>query len=325
VKLTKEFKIGIVVVCAIAAFIWGISFLKGTNLFSSKYYLYALYPRIDNLNASNPVQVQGYKIGQIRSISLIERGGRQMVLVKFLLTEDVDIPKRSVARVVSADLLGNKAIEILFSKEKEMVKSGDTLLADSEQGLKESFNKQFAPLQARAEHLITNIDSLIGAFNYLLDPERRGKIHETFESVRKAILTFEKTAYKLDDMIETEKPKMSSIFTNLDGITGNLHKSEQKINNILTNFSSLSDSLSKSQLRTAITNADNTLRELNTLMVGINAGHGTLGKLAKNDSLYNNLNKSAENLEKLLRDLNNNPKKYVHFSIFGKKGEKISD
>ena len=318
-KLTKEFKIGVVVVCAIAAFIWGISFLKGTNLFSSKSYLYAIYPRIDNLNTSNSVLVNGFRVGQIKEIELTQRNGHQMVLVKFLLTEDVKIPKRSVARVVSADLLGTKAVEIIYSKSDEFVSSGDTLIAETEQGLKESFNKQIAPLQARAEHLLGNIDSLMTVFNILLNPRTRENIDRSFESVRKAIASFERTAYTFDDMMTTEKPKISGIITNLNGITGNLNKSEQKINNILNNFSNLSDSLSKSQLRGAIANADNTLRELNTLMAGINAGSGSLGKLAKNDSLYNNLNRSAENLDKLLEDLRLHPKRYVRFSIFGGK------
>ena len=119
-----------------------------------------------------------------------------------------------------------------------------------------------------------------------------------------------------------EKPKISGILNNLNGITSNLNKSEQKINNALTNFSNLSDSLAKSNLKSAITNADKTLKELNELMAKINAGQGTLGKMAKNDSLYNNLNKSAEDLDKLLKDLKENPKRYVHFSIFGRKEKK---
>ena len=150
---------------------------------------------------------------------------------------------------------------------------------------------------------------------------RRSNIEQSFESVRRAILTIEQTAYKMDDLIASEKPKMSSIFTNLNGITTNLNKSEQKINNILTNFSNLSDSLAKSQLCSAVANADNTLKELNQLIGKINAGQGTMGKLMKNDSLYNNLNESSRDLDKLLKDLKENPKRYVHFSIFGRKSK----
>lgn len=306
-------------VCAIAAFIWGVSFLKGSNLFTEKYYLYAVYPKIDNMVPANPVQVNGYKIGQINKISLIYKGGKQQVLVKFLLSEDLQIPVNSTAQAVSADLLGTKAVEIAMGNSTKFVQNGDTLQAATERGLKESFNAQIAPLQAKAEKLIGGIDSVFTVVSMMLNAKTRSNIDQTFESVRNAILSIEKTAYKMDDLVATEKPKLSSILNNLNGITLNLDKNEQKITNALTNFSNLSDSLSKAKLGSAINNADNTLRELNALMAKINQGQGTLGKLAKNDSLYNNLNKSAEDLDKLLKDLKENPKRYVHFSIFGKK------
>jgi phospholipid/cholesterol/gamma-HCH transport system substrate-binding protein len=308
-----------VVVFAIAAFIWGVSFLKGSNIFSDKYFLYAVYPKIDNLIPSNPLQINGYKIGQIKSISLIERGGKNQVLVKFIITEDVNIPKNSVARAVSTDLLGTKVVELQFSNDKEFVASGDTLLAENEEGLKESFNRQLGPLQTKAENLISSMDTVMEAVSKVLNVRTRENIDKSFESVRKAILSLEHTAYRLDDLMASEKPKISSVLTNLNGISANLHKNEQKINNILNNFSNLSDDLAQSQLKNAVANADNTLKELNSLMTRINEGEGTLGKLVKNDSLYNNLNKSAEDLDKLLKDLKENPKRYVHFSLFGRK------
>jgi phospholipid/cholesterol/gamma-HCH transport system substrate-binding protein len=321
VKVTKEFKIGIVVVIAVAAFIWGISFLKGSGFFSDHFYVYAVYPKIDNLIPANPLQINGYKIGQVRSISLINKGGRNQVLVKFLVTEDVSIPKNSIAKIASTDLLGSKVVEVMFSTEKEFLKNGDTLQSEIEQGLKESFNRQLGPLQVKAESLISSIDSVMTVVSLVLNTRTRSNIEQSFESVRRAILTIEQTAYKMDDLIASEKPKMSTIFSNLSGITSNLNKSEQKINNILTNFSNLSDSLAKSQLRSAVSNADNTLRELNQLVGKINAGQGTMGKLIKNDSLYNSLNRSSEGLDKLLKDLKENPKRYVHFSIFGRKSK----
>jgi len=309
------------VVIAVAAFIWGISFLKGSGFFSDHFYVYAVYPKIDNLIPANPLQINGYKIGQVRSISLINKGGRNQVLVKFLVTEDVSIPKNSIAKIASTDLLGSKVVEVMFSTEKEFLKNGDTLQSEIEQGLKESFNRQLGPLQVKAESLISSIDSVMTVVSLVLNTRTRSNIEQSFESVRRAILTIEQTAYKMDDLIASEKPKMSTIFSNLSGITSNLNKSEQKINNILTNFSNLSDSLAKSQLRSAVSNADNTLRELNQLVGKINAGQGTMGKLIKNDSLYNSLNRSSEGLDKLLKDLKENPKRYVHFSIFGRKSK----
>jgi phospholipid/cholesterol/gamma-HCH transport system substrate-binding protein len=321
VKLSKEFKIGVVVVCAVSAFVWGISFLKGSNLFSNKYYLYAVYNKIDNLIPANPLQINGFKIGQIKKISLIENGRDNKILVKFVLTEDVNIPKGSIARAVSTDLLGNKAVEVIFSNSKEFVKNGDTLKAESEISLKESFNKQIAPLQVKAESLIGNIDSVMTVVSLVLNTRTRENIERSFESVRKAILSLEQTAYKLDALMASEKPKLSGILTNLNNITNNLSKNEQKINNILTNFSAMSDSLAHSQLKSAVANADKDLAELKEILTRINEGKGTLGKLAKNDSLYNNMNRSAEDLDKLLKDLRINPHRYVHISVFGRKNK----
>ncbi len=317
-KISREFKIGVVMVGAIAAFIWGLSFLKGTNLFGRKFYLYALYPKIENLFPANPVQINGYKIGQIKSIGLVQRNGRNMVLVKMLINDPVRIPRHSIARAVSADLLGSKAIEIIFSQDIEYTKDGDTLNAETEQGIKESFNKQIAPLQAKAEKLVGSIDSVMTVVNMVLNRETRENIEQSFASVRRAILSLEQTSYRMNDFITAANPKMKEVLGNLALITANLNKSEAKINNILANFSAMSDSLAKSQIKSAITSADNSLKELNTLLTKINQGQGTLGKMAKNDSLYNNLNKSAEKLEKLLQDVRMNPKRYVHFSIFGK-------
>ncbi len=322
-KISKEFKSGVIVVLGVAALVWGVSFLKGSDILSRKYYLYAIYPRIDNLIPANPMLINGFKVGQVNSISLVEEGPfKNQVIVIFVLTEEVNIPKKSVAKAVRSALLGTKAVEVVFSDEKEFVKNGDTLLSGSEENLREAVNKQIAPLQARALSLIGSIDSAMTVVTMLLNPKTRDNIDRSFESVRKAILSLEQTAYKLDDLVASEKGKVSNVMTNLSNISTNLNNNEQKLNNIITNFSNLSDTLAKSQLRSAVANASATMKELNELMSRINRGEGTLGKLAKNDSLYNNLNSSAASLDRLLKDLESNPKRYVHFSIFGKKDKK---
>lgn len=318
-KLSKEFKIGVVVVCAIAAFIWGINFLKGSNIFTHKYYLYAIYPKIDGLIPANPVLISGYKIGQVTDIELLKGDKKNRVLVKFLLTENVNIPKGSIARSVSADLLGSKAVEIIFSDNTEFVKSGDTLIAETESGFKEALDKRIAPIQAKAESLISSMDSVITVVNSILNKKTRDNLDKSFESIHKAILSLEQTAYKLDDLIGSEKAKISSLLTHMNNITANLDKNGQKIDNIINNLSNLTDSLAKAQLKEAIADADKSLKELNTLLAGINKGQGTLGKMAKNDSLYHNLNKSSADLDRLLKDLRLNPERYIHFSVFGRK------
>ncbi|HRH12133.1 MAG TPA: MlaD family protein [Bacteroidia bacterium] len=318
-KVSKEFKIGLVVICAVAAFVWGINFLKGSNIFTKKNYLYALYPKIDGLIEASPILVNGFKVGQVSEISLIRLQDTNKVLVKFLITSDVQIPVRSIARSVSADLLGSKAVEIIFSNQKEFAKNGDTLIAALEPGFKQELDKRIAPIQAKAENLIGTMDSVITVVSSILNAKTRDNLDKSIEGVKKAILTLEQTAYKLDDLVGNEKAKISSILSHINNISSDLDKSGKKIDNIISNLSNISDSLAKAQLKSAIDEADRSLKQLNTMITRINEGQGTMGKLAKNDSLYNNLNKSSSDLDKLLKDLRINPERYIHFSVFGRK------
>lgn len=319
-KISKEFKIGIVVTAAIGFFIWGFNFLKGSNLFSRKYVLYAVYPKIDGLIEANPLLVNGFKVGQINKISLIkDNKGAYGVLVKFLLSEDVQIPKHSIAKAVSSDLLGSKAVEIIYSNEAEFVKSGDTLVAETEEGLKTAVSKQLQPLQKKIEGLLSSVDSVMTIVEVVLNDKTRDNLSKSFESIKKAIQSLEQTAYKLDDLVASEKAKISSILSKLNSLAAMLEQNTGKIDNIIGNFSNLSDSLAKSELKSAINEADKTLVELNKLVAQINSGQGTLGKLVKNDSLYNNLNKASDDLDKLMKDLRINPERYIHFSVFGRK------
>jgi phospholipid/cholesterol/gamma-HCH transport system substrate-binding protein len=215
--------------------------------------------------------------------------------------------------------LGTKAVEIVFSDNAEFVESGDTLKSDTEANLQQSVNATIAPLKAKAENLIGSIDSAMTVVTSILNPRTRDNLDKSFESIRKAILTLEQTAYKLDDLVGSEKAKISSVLTHLNSIAENLDKNNQKIDNILTNFSNISDSLAKAQLADAINNTNKSMKELDILLAGINAGQGSLGKLANNDSLYNHLNKSSADLDKLLKDLRYNPDRYIHFSVFGRK------
>lgn len=320
VKLSKELKIGIVVTVAIGLFIYGFNFLKGADIFNHKYELYAVYPKIDGLIEANPLQVNGFKVGQVNKISLTKTPkGDYAVLVKFLLTEDVQIPRHSTAKIVSADLLGTKAVELIYSNSTEYVQSGDTLEAESEEGLKTAVSKQLAPLQQKVEGLLSSVDSVMTVVQVVLNDKTRDNLDKSFESIKKAIQSLEQTAYKLDDLVASEKTKISSILTKLNNLATTLDNNRSSIDNILKNFSTLSDSLAKSQLKEAVANADTTLRELNKVMYQINKGQGTIGKLVKNDSLYDHLNKASDDLDKLLFDLRENPGRYVHISVFGKK------
>lgn len=317
IQVKKEYQIVAVVVFAIAAVYWGIKFLKGINVFSSKMVVYAAYSRLDNVIEANPVLVNGYKIGTINKISLIKRHGEYQILVKMLITEKVEIPKNSVAKVISTDLLGSKAIEIEYGNSKNIAQNNDTLLSEAEQGLKEVVDKRIAPLQAKIENLLGSVDSVAIAFNHILNRSARQNLVQSFENIKLALQNVVNTTHKLNE----ESDKISIIIQNLSKITITLEKTLPKIT---AHLAQLSDSLANAPIKNTVKDLDKTLIETKVMLANINEGKGTLGKLAKNDSLYNNLNKSLANLEKLLDDLKQHPKRYVHFSLFGKK-EKVKN
>ncbi|MDP2386842.1 MAG: MlaD family protein [Bacteroidota bacterium] len=317
--MKKEVKIGIVVLLAIGVFIYGFNFLRGHNLFNPQRKLYAVYPKIDGLLEANPLLLNGFKVGQVNKIELREKDGKYDVLVTFFISSDVDIPTNSAAKIVSSDLLGSKAVELVFSKRTDYVKDGDYLVGESEDDIKTSVNKQIAPLQKKAEQLISSIDSVMQVVTQVMNANVRQNLITSFESIKNTIITLEHTTYKVDTLLSKEQYAIADIIQKVSSITTNIEKNNEKLSNVINNFSNISDSLAKANVKKTIEETNKALSDANLILAQINSGQGTMGKLIKNDSLYNNLNKSSEDLDKLLKDLRINPERYMHISVFGRK------
>ena len=317
-KLSKEVKIGLATVVAFACFIYGFNYLKGKNFFASQNKFYAIYSDVDGLVEANPLIINGYKVGIVSDITLSSNLSNGVV-VTMLLDNSIKIPKNSIARIVSSDIMGSKAIQLVLGNSPEFVVDGDTLLSEKEENLKQSVNKTIAPLQKKAESLISSIDSVMYVVQEILNKDARKNLSGSFESINRTFRTLEKTSVKLDDLVESERAKVSNIITKASHLATTLADNSQDISNILKNFSAISDSLKRSKIVSVINNANITLAQTSEIAQKINRGEGTLGLLVNNDSLYRKLDKSAEDLDKLLVDLQLNPKRYVHFSAFGRK------
>ena len=317
-KIRKEVKVGIVTTLAIACFIYGFNFLKGKNLFSSQRKFYAVYNDIDGLVEANPLMINGFKVGLVGAIKLANDTTGN-IIVTILLDNDVNVPKNSVAKVVSSDILGSKAVQLILGRGADFAVSGDTLISAQEDNLKAAVNKTIAPLQKKAEGLITSIDSVMVVVQQVFNESARQNLAKSFESIKLAITSLETTSFRLDTMVMSEKGKISSILTKVNSLATTLANNSDKLGNIINNFSNISDSLAKSNLTAAINNANVALNQASTIMTKINSGQGTVGMLVNNDSLYRKLDKSTEDLDKLLKDLRVNPERYVHISVFGRK------
>ncbi|WP_321281416.1 MlaD family protein [Marinifilum fragile] len=313
-KISKDSIIGLVVIGAIVILIWGINFLKGFNMLSSEQSFCAKYERVDGLKKSSPVTLRGYKIGQIKSIQFSSSADN--LIVEFSISDEFQLPKDSEARIVSSDIMGTKEIQLIPGKSKLTLSTGDTLLGSIEGDLKEQVSMQMLPLKRKAENLMSSVDSVLSVIQYIFNKDTRENLTKSFGSIEQTFKKLESTSGTLDTIVTGQKTHMENIISNVDSITTNLKENNKNISNILTNFSSISDSLKAVEIAQTINNAKLTLKQSNEILEKINSGQGSMGMLINNDTLYTNLEAASNSLTNLLIDLKNNPKKYMHFSLF---------
>ncbi len=313
-KLSNEVKIGLLGIVAIALFIFGFNFLRGQDLFSNNKEIYVEYQHIAGIKVASVVLYNGFSIGKVSELSLSKRG---TIIATLNIQEDIDIPDNSVAKIVSQDLLGSKAIELMIGDSRSFINDGDTLNSDIELSLAESVNSQVLPVKAKAEKLLGTMDSILVSVQYILNPNFRSNIDKSFASIKRSIETLEVTASRVDTMVRFQSARLRTITTNIESITTNLKNNNQHISEILANVNQISDSLAKSNLLQTINNANKALADVAAITEKINNGGGSIGLLINDEKLYQNLNNSASDLDKLLIDIKANPKRYVRFSIFG--------
>ncbi len=321
-KIGKEVKIGVIVLIGIALLYVGINFLKGVSVFSDQRTFYCIYNRIDGIQPSNPVVINGFVVGQVKSVELQSDTARSLLLEIIIKEKNLRIPIDSKARIQSSGLLGSKEIELQLGRSLTMAESGDTLESRIETGLMESVNKEILPLKLKTEELLSDIDSMITIFQAILNENTQDNLVASFQSIKGTLESLEVTAFRLDTLVQEEKAKLSMILSHVESISGNLESNNEELTNVIQNFSAISDSLLASNLKTVIDNASLAMHEVNMITGKINRGEGTMGMLINNDSLYNKLSSASNQLDLLLEDLRVNPDRYVKISVFGGKKEK---
>lgn len=316
-KIAKEIWIGLAFIVALALFIWGINFLKGSSIFGSQRYFYAVYDRVDGLTSSNPVTVNGLKIGQVGYIGFMEDGSSR-ILVEMMIDDPIAIPQNSVATIISSDLLGSKEVSIGLGDANEYCNTGDTLTSDIQKTLQEEVNRQVAPLKRKAEDLMLSIDSMVTVISLVFNENMRASLEGSIGNIQQTIENLKNTTSTIDTLVTTERTRMSAIIGNIESITNNLKQNNEVISDILTNLGSISDSLSKADIANTFIKANSVLEDVEAVTAKINRGEGTVGLLLEDDKLYYRLENSATDLDLLLQDVRLNPQRYINFSVFGK-------
>ena len=317
-KLSKEIKIGAIVIFSIAAFIWGVNFLKSRDIFLQEKTCFAYYKKVDGLVNSNPVYLSGIKIGYVKNVEFVSNNSSE-VKVTIVFNSKINIPKNSIAKIYSADLMGSRAIQIIMGDSKEILAQNDVLKSEIEANLKEEINRQVVPLKLKAEELMSSFDSVLIAIKLVFNENTRKNLTYSFENIKISLDNIKHMTYNVDTLVTNQRNRLSQIIVNFESISHNIRNNNDKISNIISNFSTLSDTLARSNISQTINTTNKALADVASIMNKINKGEGSLGMLINNDSLYNNLQSSAKNLDLLLIDLKKNPERYVNISVFGKK------
>jgi len=303
--VSKELKVALLGIVALVALYIGFNFLKGSNLLSSDRTYYATYDNVDGLTVGNPVILNGVKVGQVKNMSLQpEQANRVRVALE--LQKDVVVGDSTVASL-SGSLLGSKTITLFLGKNSKVFDGGEDLKSYTVASITDAF-------QAKALPVLGTVDSTLIKVNSFLSKEARVSLQAT-------LVNAQGSTEALKNLLVMNQRNINQITTNMARLTADLAVTEKKLDRIAGNFAQLSDSLKQAPVGPAMRKLNATMTEAQSAMTTLNRSladeKGSLGKLINDDSLYTNLNATAASSNALLVDLKANPKRYVHFSVFG--------
>lgn len=305
-KLSSEAKAGVIGIVSLAVLIWGINYLKGRNILSSTYSLIALYYESGGLETSAPVVMNGVKIGYVDEIILRPD---EVPPVKVVLNIEKSFPvdKFATADLFSADLLGTKAIRILKTAETRRLKDNDTITTSVTPDMLNSIRDQITPVVVQVNSLAGSLDTLAKKIHSLMNSENTRIILQDISSVSESLK---------QSLISGGS--LNQTFQNLNNFTSTLSHQQDEIASMISHLNSIAENVDSSGIKEITAKFDKLASQFSILLDQINSGSGSAGRLIYSDSLVTNLEILIFDLDKLVRDLNENPQDYVHFSLFGK-------
>ena len=302
-KLSNEIKTGVLVLTGIILFIIGFSYLKSNDVFIKDRVFYAVYEDVEGVSKGTPVTISGFNVGSVQDIKFFNNSSK--LLLKFRVENDFNFSNQSTAQIYETGLIGGKALAVIPKYGNEIAKSGDTLNSSIAPGLTELVNDKLSPLQEKIESMVVSADSVLISLNSVLNTQAKDQIQSTITNFSSTVTDLKNSAGTLDEMISMNKNKINNIITNVN-------KSSNELSDLSNSFSDLTIVIEK--LSESSNSIENIVNE-------ISSGNGSLGNLIYDDNLIKSLNAASSNINLLIKDLRLNPKRYVHFSLFGKKNK----
>lgn len=307
--MSKELKTGIIAILIIVAFFWGYNFLKGQDVFQpSNRHFKVEYNNVGGLTEASFVTINGLKVGQVSDITFnTSPEKRGWLIVDFFVDNDFEFSKNSVVKIYSPNPLAGSSLAIIPKYDGDIAQDGDMLQGEIEPGLLSSIGERLDPIQTKLEHVLVSADTLFQKVNHVLDDDTSASIKRSIQNLEHTISDMRKSLSLFNNVIDSNSVALKETIENSKKATENLAK--------------VTDTLANANLGEIMRKAEVTLTSVNSLLKGIEDGKGTVGKFMNDEQLYTNLTAMSKELEELLRDMKLNPKRFVHFSLFGKKAK----
>lgn len=286
---------------------FGFNYLKGKNVLRNTKSYFVKYPNVNGLTNGNPVTINGFVIGNVKNIRLLDYLKGQ-ILVELELQNEIELRENATASIVENDILGSKSVKIELINGNRILRNKDTLKAGYELSITEEISTRAAPLLAK-------MDSIFKMFG-------GSRMEHILTKLDTAIKQFIVVGKNINEMYDLNHYNFQKIVKNVESITTNIDTSQKELNKIVKNISSFSDTLSRLHIGNTLKKTDQALTVLENVLDKINQGKGSLGLLLNDKELYDQLQKSSTDLDKLVIDIKQNPRRYVHFSVFGGGKEK---
>jgi len=304
-KISKEIKAAILVLASVGLLIWGISFLAGTNLFSKTRVFYVKYPNVEGLSTASSVTINGLVVGKVNNIELQKDGE---LLVELLMTNDVEVPKSSKAVMYAPSFLGGKQISLEINyQDPTLAQTGDFLTGGNMSGLLDGLGEKADPIVQKLDSVLYNVNVLVGSLNNTLNPETQQNLQNALTELNATMKNANAITGKFDRIVTTNESKINAIVSDFNKTSENLSA-----------FSHELDKIQLQKLQDILNKFDQAATTLNNLMTDVDQGKGNIGKLLKEEQLYQNIEDATKELNELLEDVKLNPKRYINISVFGK-------
>ena len=311
-SLNKDIKVGLLAILSIAVFIVAYLFMKGTLLHSGSPRYTAIFQNVDKVKKSDKVYLNGVVIGMVDDLNFVDINRPNDIKLTFSADRGLQIPKDSKIQIISTSLMGNMGLSLILGQSKEYLKEMEAIDGVPENGMLQSISKEVGPLAKSSDSLLKNI-------NTLFNRNQNENIYITINEMNRTLAMVNLTLSNMNKTIESNQKPIHQTMVNFEKMSSSLASKQNDINQTIINIKELTGKANQADIAAMMQKLNASVTEMNTMLSDINHGNGSLGKLMKDPVLYNNLNTTVANANELVIDFKANPKRYVGFSIFGRK------